>query len=337
MELRTIAPERKTPIVIRESNFSETITTRNKQIITNPFIEANTTNVSLSHLRNECVIPVFAKDNEQTISHQEFIDIAFSIAKAHYPNESLENPEIRVSHQVKGRTPDAIHIPAKELQDNQKTIYHERMAFIIRISSITENINGNELSLCIGGVRSYNHENLYSKKSSEKFKFFIGFQNMVCCNMCISTDGFKSDLKVTSIVELENEIRNIVIGYSSTRHLENMQDLMNQSLNEKQFAQLIGKSRLYNHLPKADRLQLPELLLNDNHFNTIAKDYFNDKSFCKNEDGTINLWNVYNLLTGANKSSYIDAFLDRSVNAFGFAEGISKAINGDSRYRWFLS
>ena len=155
--------------------------------------------------------------------------------------------------------------------------------------------------------------------------------------MCISTDGFKSELKVTSIVELENKIKNILVDYSSSRHLEKMQDLMNYSLNEKQFAQLIGKSRLYNHLPKAERIQLPELLLNDNHFNTIAKDYFNDKSFCKNKDGTINLWNVYNLLTGANKSSYIDTFLDRGLNAFGFVEGVSKAINGDSQYRWFLS
>ena len=337
MELRTITPERKTPIRKENSQFSETTAIREKKYTINPFIEANTINVSLFHLKNECVIPVFAKDNEQTISHQEFVDISLSIAKSYYPNEIIENPEIRVSHQVKGRTPDAIHIPAKELQDNQKTLYHERMAFIIRISSITETINGNELSLCIGGVRSYNHENLYSKKSSEKFKFFIGFQNMVCCNMCISTDGFKSDLKVISIVELENNIRKTIESFSSSRHLEKMQDLMNHSLNENQFAQLIGKSRLYNHLPKADRVQLPELLLNDNHFNTIAKDYFSDKSFCKNIDGTINLWNIYNLLTGANKSSYIDTFLDRSVNAFDFTEGISKAINGDSQYRWFLS
>jgi hypothetical protein len=112
---------------------------------------------------------------------------------------------------------------------------------------------------------------------------------------------------------------------------------VNYSLNERQFAQLIGKARLYNYLPKEEKIVLPELLLNDNHFNSIAKDYFADKSFCKNNDGTINLWNVFNLLTGANKSSYVDTFLDRSVSAFGFAEGVSKAINGDSQYRWFLS
>ena len=38
------------------------------------FIEANTKSVSLSHLRKDCTIPVFSKDNESTISHFEFID-----------------------------------------------------------------------------------------------------------------------------------------------------------------------------------------------------------------------------------------------------------------------
>lgn len=32
-----------------------------------PFIEANTTEVTLDHLRNECIIPVFSKDNEVCI------------------------------------------------------------------------------------------------------------------------------------------------------------------------------------------------------------------------------------------------------------------------------
>ena len=75
------------------------------------------------------------------------------------------------------------------------------MAFIIRIPGICDTINGNELSLTIGGVRAYNQENLYNKKGVEKFKFFIGFQNLVCCNMCVSSDGFVSEMRVTSFQE----------------------------------------------------------------------------------------------------------------------------------------
>ena len=48
--------------------------------------------------------------------------------------------------------------------------------------------------------------NLYSKKGAEKFKVFIGFKNLVCCNMCVSTDGYRSELKVMSTTELFNAV-----------------------------------------------------------------------------------------------------------------------------------
>ncbi|MCC4212258.1 DUF3871 family protein [Leeuwenhoekiella parthenopeia] len=40
----------------------------------NSFIKANTKGVSLSHLKEDCVIPVFSKDNEITISHSQFVE-----------------------------------------------------------------------------------------------------------------------------------------------------------------------------------------------------------------------------------------------------------------------
>ena len=48
------------------------------------------------------------------------------------------------------------------------------------------------------------------------------------------------------------------------------------------------------------------------------------------------MWNVYNLLTGANKTSYIDNFLDRAYNATQLADGLNKALYGDSEYTWFI-
>ena len=35
----------------------------------NHFIEANTQEVTLNHLKNDCITPVFSKDNELTINH----------------------------------------------------------------------------------------------------------------------------------------------------------------------------------------------------------------------------------------------------------------------------
>ena len=305
--------------------------------IAKPFIEANTTEVELAHLKTECIIPVFSKDNERTIAHQEFINIAQDCASKVFPHHRLDTPEVRVSHQIKGRVSSAIYKPVKELLDHEKTIYYERMAFIIRIPSIVESINGNDISLTIGGVRSYNQENLYSKKTFEKFKVFIGFQNLVCCNLCVSTDGLKDDMRVGSYVQLKDYIMELLQNYKASNHIGAMRDISNYSLTEHQFAQLLGKSRLYQHLPKLEKLDIPSLDFNDSQFSTIAKDYYMDDSFSRDEYGNINLWNVYNLFTQANKSSYIDNFLNRNVNAFDFTQGIAKTLNGGSKHHWFLS
>ena len=103
----------------------------------------------------------------------------------------------------------------RELLETDKTIYYERMMFCFDIPSICEDISGNRLNLTIGGVRAYNHENLYSKKGFEKFKVFIGFKNMVCCNMCVSTDGYKSELKVMSANELFSSAMQLFQEYKS--------------------------------------------------------------------------------------------------------------------------
>ena len=305
--------------------------------ISKPFIEANTTEIMLSHLKNDCVIPVFSKDNERTIAHQEFIEIAQDCVSKVFSHHIFDAPEIRVSHQIKGRTPDAINKQAKDLLDHERTQYFERMAFIIRIPSIVDTINGNEIALTIGGVRSYNLENLYNKKSFEKFKFFIGFQNKVCCNLCVSSDGFVEEMRVSSYQELQGKILEVLQNYQAEKHLEQMKQLSKHSLTEHQFAQLLGKTRLYQHLPKKDKMGIPALHFNDGQLNTIAKDYYDDASFSRNEVGEINLWNVYNLFTQANKSSYIDTFLDRNLNAFEFSNGLLKTLNGSSTYHWFLS
>lgn len=308
-----------------------------KQYSQNPFIEANTKDVSLSCLKNECIIPVFAKDNEKTIAHQEFIDITHNCVSKVFNHHQIEVPEIRASHTIKGRIPEAIHKSAKDLLDFEKTQYFERMAFVIRIPTITESINGNDLSLMVGGVRAYNQENLYSKKSIEKFKVFIGFQNRVCSNLCISTDGFVSEMRVGNYQELESKILELIQSYQMDKHLETMIGLSQLYLSEHQFAQILGKAKLYSHLPKLDKANIPMLKFNDGQMNTIAKDYYQDESFCRDSDGNINLWKVFNLFTAANKSSYIDTFLDRNENAYTFINSIAKTLNGNSNYHWFLS
>ncbi|HEY5524315.1 MAG TPA: DUF3871 family protein [Clostridium sp.] len=301
------------------------------------FIEANTNEVDLMHLKNDCVVPVFSKDNEITISHSNFIQTVQEAAYKFFAGEAFETPEVMVSHIVKGRVPEAIYKPVNELLESDKTIYYERMAFAFEIPTISEDINGNRLNLTVGGVRAYNHENLYSKKSSEKFKVFIGFKNLVCCNLCVSTDGFKTELRAMDTSGLFNAAIELFKSYNPAQHLHFLNQFKDSYLTEHQFAQLIGKTRLYQNLPTSQKKLLPNLDFTDSHINMIAKAYYGDENFCRDENaGNISMWNVYNLFTGANKNNYIDNFLDRSLNASQLIEGINKALYGNDEYRWFI-
>ena len=302
-----------------------------------PFIEANTKKVSFQHLKDDCIVPVFSKDNEITISHPNFIETMWEAANKVFSNESIDMPEIRVSHIIKGRTPEAIHKSVKDLLEEDKTIYYERMMFCFEIPSIHEDINGNRLNLTIGGVRAYNHENLYSKKGMEKFKIFIGFKNMVCCNMCVSTDGFKSELKVIDVHGLLNAAIQLFQDYNVAKHLYYMGTFKDNYMTEHQFAQFLGKSRLYQYLPPEQKKKLPQMLMTDTQASIVAKSFYNDENFSlPDNQGEISMWNVYNLLTGANKTSYIDNFLDRAYNATQLADGLNKALYGDNEYSWFI-
>ncbi len=302
-----------------------------------PFIEANTIEVPLEHLKNDCVVPVFSKDNEITISHPNFIETIWDAANNVFHGESIEKPSIRVSHIIKGRTPEAINKSVKELLDEDKTIYYERMMFCFEIPTIYEDIAGNRLNLTIGGVRAYNHENLYSKKSTEKFKIFIGFKNMVCCNLCVSTDGYKAELKVMSTGDLFKAAIQLFQDYNISKHLYYMSAFKDSYMSEQQFAQFLGKSRLYQYLPVEKKKSLPNMLMTDTQIGLVAKAYYNDDNFSlPDKQDVISMWNVYNLLTGANKSSYIDNFLDRSLNATHLADGLNQALYGTNEYSWFI-
>ncbi len=81
MELRMVNQRDSVPEIIRnrdeepiyEAEVIESAPLQPKVEKQRAFIEANTESVSLSHLKNDCIIPVF-RDNEKTVSHYEFVD-----------------------------------------------------------------------------------------------------------------------------------------------------------------------------------------------------------------------------------------------------------------------
>ena len=301
----------------------------------NHFIEANTTEIDLQHLRSDCIVPVFSKDNELTISHNAFIETVWDAANSFFSGEKVDEPTIRVSHIVKGRIPEAIHKPANQLLESDKTQYFERMMFCFEVPTIYETVEGNKLTLSIGGVRAYNQMNLYSKKTVERFKVFIGFKNLVCCNLCVSTDGYLSNLEVSNTGDLFRSVLDMFHVYNPAKHIHLMQTLGNSYLTEHQFCQILGKMRLYQSLPQGYQKSIPRLLITDTQINSVAKAYIQDENF-GSFGNDLSMWRFYNLLTGANKSSYIDSFLDRAYNATEIATGINEALHGDERYSWFI-
>jgi hypothetical protein len=307
----------------------------NATSIGNDFIVANTEIVTLEHLRDDCIVPVFTKDNEITISHFQFIDEVYNRMRECLGDHKINSPSVRVSHVIKGRIPSAIGKSVKELLDHEKTRYYERCAFSIDVPEIYQIIGGNKISLSVGGVRAYNQENLYSTKSMEKFKLFIGFKNWVCTNLCISTDGLLDSIKVSSLDELGNKTMELIQNFDAEKQLQQMEQLTNYSLTEKQFSLLVGKLRM---LPFLDKSRFPEVLncsLSESQASVIVKDYHVDENFRSDENGNISLWSLYNLMTGANKSSYIDRNFQRNANCFELVKHLGKSIETGAK-SWYL-
>ena len=344
MEQTTIIPPSYLPMVVeteQTTNIGETII--DAEIITedtrSPFIEANSQPTTRSELMNDCIIPVYAKDNEVLISHNQFIEATYQAARDFYQGETIAEPEIRVSHIIRGRVPEAINKPASQLLPEDKTMYWERMCFCIEIPSLWQDINGNRLNLSICGVKSYGMENLNGRLTAQKFTFAVGFQNTACCNLCLWTDGYKQDQRAMSTAEIYRGVLELLQQYDWARHIHLMKSLGEVSLSEHQFALLLGRMRLYNYLPTYKQRTIPELLITDSMVNNIAKQYIRDANFKANGEGELSMWNFFNLMTGAVKNgSYIDSFIQRQVNATDIALGLTATLKGtDSTYSWFLS
>jgi len=362
MELKQVNTNAVLPAIIHDNNLSEAIASSEEQLspmdildfelleaeeINQPFealeevssehfITSNTEPILLNDLRNRCTIPVFSKDNESTISHTEFINTVAEIGNSFFAGERMLKPAIRVSHPVKGRIPAAMGKSVVDLQEQDKTIYYERMAFMIEFPNIAETINGNKLSLSIGGVRAYNHENLYSRKIEEHFKVFIGFKNHVCTNLCISTDGYKKEIRVKSLSDLAFEVYQLLAEFKTDRQLNQLHQLGDYTLSEKQFAQLLGRSKMYQYLSVPQKKLIVPVPINESQISTIAREYYQDSSFRRSNDGSIDLWRLYNLFTGANKTSYIDTFLDRGVGCLDFVQSIANQLESGTN-SWYIN
>lgn len=305
------------------------------------FIEGPSSEIMMSDLTSKNIIPTFG-DSTLTISHQKFIETTRKAAEVIFGNDNVSLPELRVSHPIIGRIPSAQHKKANELMENEKTIFYQRLAWIAQISSLTTFVNGQAVSLTIGGTRSYHEDKLYGKQVPQKFRIFIGFRVRVCSNMMLTCDGVSEYLNCMTEADIFEKAINLFQQFNAVKEstLYDLENLNKTWLSQEDFCKIIGRLRLYQALPVPKQKQLPKILLGDSVVNAATREYIKNPNFGIGEgSGSITCWQLMNLLNEAVKNSYTDLWIDRNQNCTDFAMGIANSLDGhdDKGYSWFLN
>ena len=301
------------------------------------FIESNTQAITLEELSGN-LIPTWA-DNSLTISHTNFIKTVRAAGEQVFGN--LTPVEIRTSHPIQGRRPEAIHKKQNELTDSDKTIYYQRMAFISHVVGLSREVNGQIVNLTIGGVRNYADDQLYRTATPQRFKIFVGWQVRVCSNLMLTCDGNSGTIECLTEADIMQKAFELFKSFDPNKEntLRLLENLETTVIPETTLMTILGRMRLYQFLPVSEQKQLPSLTIGDQAVNAMVKGYVSNPNFGKKEGEDITCWNLLQLSNEAVKSAYIDRFVDRNQNCTDFAIGIQKALNGEDTegYSWFLS
>ena len=334
-EIITMPTLAKQRINLGEFAEEATIVTETRSAVN--FLEANTDAITIEELASKCVVPTWA-NMESTIAHQDFINCVHEAAKDFYFGEQVNTPDIRVSHIVRSRVPSAAGKKASELLECEKTQFYQRLAFAFTIPTIWETVRGEKLELCVGGVRNYSDLNLYrASKGLEKFSIFVGWRVVICSNQVLTGEGVKFNMEVSNINELYRNVLELLHSFNPAKDIHLLHALSETYLTETQFAQVVGRMRMFQALPSAQQKRMPQLLITDSQINNVCRDFYRSENFGMKENG-ISLFDFHNLLTESNKSSYVDTYLHRAVNATEVSVGLNNVLRGfDNKYAWFLS
>jgi hypothetical protein len=144
------------------------------------------------------------------------------------------------------------------------------------------------------------------------------------------------EVKARTIAELAKAAYDLFGNFNVYHEADFLNRLPELMITEHQFAQIVGRAKMFHQLPFKEKRQLPQFPLSDSQVTQVVRGYFDDADFSRNGFGEINLWQLLNLFTGANKSSYIDNFLDRSAMSTTFVKGLHNALSQRNNH-WFLS
>ena len=302
------------------------------------FIESNTQAITIEELATRCIVPTFS-DNSLTIAHQNAIAAVYKAAEDVFGE--LTPPECRVSHAINGRVASAIHKPTKDLTDEEKTIFYQRLAFVAHVKSLSRIVAGQKIELTIGMCRAYNEDKLYSRKSPEKMKIFVGWKVRVCSNLCLTCNGNSGTVEVLTEADIYMKALQLFRRFEPEKEdtLRLIENLHNTRVSESQFCYIIGRLRLYQALPTEVQRTLPTIEIGDQAVNAAVRGFVSNPNFgLKEGEGSISMFEMLQLFNEAIKQTYIDKWVDRNQNCTDFAIGIQKALLGNDSegYSWFL-
>ena len=302
------------------------------------FIESNTQAITIEELATRCIVPTFS-DNSLTIAHQNAIAAVYKAAEDVFGE--LTPPECRVSHAINGRVASAIHKPTKDLTDEEKTIFYQRLAFVAHVKSLTRIVAGQKIELTIGMCRAYNEDKLYSRKSPEKMKIFVGWKVRVCSNLCLTCNGNSGTVEVLTEADVYQKAYQLFRRFDSEKEdtLKLIENLNNTRISESLFCYIIGRLRLYQALSTEQQKNLPTIEIGDQVAFATVRGFVSNPNFgMKEGESSISMFEMLQLFNEAIKQTYIDKWVDRNQNCTDFALGIQKAIQGNDTegYNWFL-
>jgi len=133
----------------------------------------------------------------------------------------------------------------------------------------------------------------------------------VCSNLCIAADGAVVSIKADDTERIKEKSYATLSGFNFHRFAEQLEQMTDRYLSVEEFATFVGRVRMGHYNKGLDTKQW----LGDQQMARVVRGYYEDPDFRASDDGTISVWNLYNLMTRANRNSYIDTVLDRSISA----------------------
>jgi hypothetical protein len=267
---------------------------------------ANAKEVSVQELFN-CLVPKNERTNQHIVSQAELATITKDTLSNEY---NIGDATIVGSH---------FHSMGNATKEDVGGWY-DRLVCIYDLDVVQE-ISDSQLRLTAGFAIDYKSQSKLAnnKKNEQVVTMFMGFQNNVCMNMCISSEGISHQLIFSSPSEFAALMKNNVQSYTiqMKRQIELLRSMEGKSMPVNKFEEMLGRELIKSRMGNAQANKLTPL--NSTQWMDVASLTITDRRYRINpEDKSVSAWQAYNLMTEAAKNSQLDSVVSTLSNCTKF-------------------